>query len=176
MTARDCRTVFKGRIITVTVEAVDLPNGAHLEMEIIRHPGGAAVVALNASGHVCLLYQYRHAVDGWLWELPAGKIEPGASPLQTAHHELEEEAGIRADHWRELGSVVSSPGVFNERIHLFLATGLQEVVHEAEPHEVFERHWIPYEEALAWALQGRIEDAKSVAALVRAREYVTGSG
>ncbi len=156
----------------MAVETVSLPNGTRLEMEIVRHPGGAAVVALNEQGQVCLLYQYRHAVGGWLWELPAGKIEPGESPLETACHELEEEAGVHAGCWRELGSIVSSPGVFNERIHLFLATGLREVAHEAEIHEVFERHWVPFGEALAWARQGRIQDAKSVAALFRAREHV----
>jgi len=172
MTAGECRTVFKGRIITVTVEAVDLPNGSHLEMEIIRHPGGAAVVALNESGHVCLLYQYRHAMGGWLWELPAGKIEHGESPLQTARHELEEEAGVSATAWRELGTIVSSPGVFNERVHLFLATGLRDGRQKAEKNEVFERHWIPFDEALAWVQEGKVEDAKSVAALFRARRHV----
>lgn len=172
MTVRACRTVFKGRIITVSVEAVDLPNGSHLEMEIIRHPGGAAVVAINASDHVCLLYQYRHAAGGWLWELPAGKIEHGEPPLRTARHELEEEAGVRAENWRELGEVVSSPGVFNERVHLFLATGLSGATRRAEEHEVFERHWVPYKEALAWARQGKIQDAKSVAALFRAQPHI----
>ncbi len=172
MSFQESKTVFRGRIITVSVEGIELPNGKHLEMEIVRHPGGAAVVALNQSGCICLLHQYRYAVGGWIWELPAGKIEQGASPLQTAQHELGEEAGVSALNWQNLGEIISSPGVFNEKVYLFLATDLQDVSHSAEEHEVFERHWVPYEEALHWALSGKLNDAKSIAALFRSREYI----
>jgi ADP-ribose pyrophosphatase len=163
------REIFKGRIIRFTVETVELPNGAEAELEIVHHPGGAAVVALDAEQRVCLLRQYRHAAGGWLWELPAGKLDPGEAPLVTAQRELEEEAGMRASQWRELGRIVSSPGVFTEVIHLFLADHLSAVPAAVEAHEVIEVHWRSWHEALRMAETGEIEDAKSIAGLFRAR-------
>src|SRR5580700_4460862 len=93
-------------------------------LEVVHHPGGAATVALDGEERICLLRQYRYVAGGWLWELPAGKLEPDEPPLATAQRELAEEAGVRARHWRSLGTVLSSPGVFTERLHLFLARGI----------------------------------------------------
>src|SRR3989304_680585 len=93
------RMIFKGRIIRLTLDTVQLPNGATAGLEIVHHPGGAAVVALDAAGRVCLLRQYRHAAGGWMWELPAGKLDGGEPPLTTAQRELQEEAGLHAAHW-----------------------------------------------------------------------------
>jgi len=162
------RTIFEGRIIRLTLDTVQLPNGATAELEIVHHPGGAAVVALNAGGRVCLLRQYRHAAGGWLWELPAGKLDDGEAPLLCAQRELEEEAGMRAGDWQSLGKIVSSPGVFTEVIHLFLARTLTAVPTRAEDHEVIEVHWFPWSEALHMAQAGEIEDAKTLAGLLRA--------
>jgi len=162
------RTIFEGRIIRLTLDTVQLPNGATAELEIVHHPGGAAVVALNAEGRVCLLRQYRHAVGGWLWELPAGKLDGGEAPLLCAQRELEEEAGMQAGNWQSLGKIVSSPGVFTEVIHLFLARTLTAVPARAEDHEVIEVHWFPWSEALHMAQAGEIEDAKTLAGLLRA--------
>jgi ADP-ribose pyrophosphatase len=117
------REVFRGRVTRLSVDTVELPNGHRADLEILHHPGGAAVVALDAQQRVCLLRQYRHAVGGYIWELPAGRLEPGEPPLETARRELAEEAGVAADRLSPLGVSVSSPGVFTERIHLFLATG-----------------------------------------------------
>src|SRR5258708_35582252 len=90
------RTVFTGRVITVNVETVRLPNGHRAELEIVHHPGGAAVVAIDAELRVCLLRQYRHAIGGWVWELPAGKLEPPEPAPHTARREVLEEAGVEA--------------------------------------------------------------------------------
>lgn len=162
------RTVFRGRVITVHVETVMLPNGVTEELEIIRHPGGAAVVALDADDRVCLLRQFRHAAGGWLWELPAGKLDGGEPPLSAAQRELAEEAGVSALDWQPLGTVISSPGVFTEVVHLFLARKLKQQTAAPEAAEVFATSWIPLEEALARALDGDITDGKTVIALCRA--------
>lgn len=159
---------FKGRVVQVDVERVQLPNGAIADLDIIHHPGGAAVVALDERGQICLLRQFRHAANGWLWELPAGKIDNREPPLQTAQRELEEEAGCIASQWCSLGDVVSSPGVFTEVIHLFLATGLRQVGAKLEEHEVLEVHWKPLDEAVRMACSGEIRDGKSLVGIFRA--------
>jgi 8-oxo-dGTP pyrophosphatase MutT (NUDIX family) len=162
------RLIYQGRIVRLALESVRLPNGALAELEIVHHPGGAAVVALDAQRRVCLLRQYRHAAGGWLWELPAGKLDAGEAPLATAERELEEEAGMRAKHWESLGRIVSSPGVLTEVIHLYLARELTPTPAHAEDHEVIEIHWFPWEEVLRMAQGGDIEDAKTLAGLWRA--------
>lgn len=159
---------YRGRVVDVDVESVRLPGGVEAELELVRHPGGAAVVAVDAGQQVCLLRQYRHAAGGWLWELPAGKRDRGEDPEETARRELAEEAGLRARTWSGLGDILSSPGVFTEVIHLYLARDLQAVERCPEPHEVFEVHWLALREAAAWALDGRIRDAKTVIGLCRA--------
>ena len=165
------RRIYSGRVVTLDVAEVRLPNGHVATLEIVGHPGGAAVVAVNAAGEVCLLRQYRHAAGGWLWEVPAGKLD-GKTPDATARAELAEEAGLVATDWQSLGHVVSSPGVFREVVHLFLARGLASVAAAPEREEVFEIHWVPIAEAVERALHGDIVDAKSVVALLRAVDRV----
>jgi ADP-ribose pyrophosphatase len=164
--------IFRGRVITVNIEHVELPNGHSADLEIIHHPGGAAVVAVDDQQRVCLLRQFRHAANGWLWELPAGKIDNCEPPLSTAHRELEEEAGVIATSWRSLGDYVSSPGVFTETVHLFLATGLRHVPANLEQHEVLEVHWKPFEVVLAMAHSGELRDGKSLVGIFRASKYL----
>ncbi len=159
--------IFQGRVIDVVLETVELPNERQVELEIVRHPGGAAAVALDEQGRVCLLRQYRHAGGGWLWELPAGKIDPGEEPLATATRELEEEAGVRAADWTDLGPMHSSPGVFTEVIHLWLARRLEIQPHTQEQDEVIEIHWLPLNQALDWCSDGTITDAKTLVGLYR---------
>lgn len=160
--------IYAGKIIRLTLDTARLPNGTTAKMEIVHHPGGAAVVALDAENRVCLLRQYRHAAGGWLWELPAGKLDNAEAPLLCAQRELEEEAGMRAADWQSLGKIVSSPGVFTEVIHLYLARALSAVPTRMEAHEVIEVHWLPWNEALRMAQSGEIEDAKTLAGLLRA--------
>jgi len=162
------RVIYEGKIIRLTLDTVQLPNGATAELEIVHHPGGAAVIALDAENRVCVLRQYRHAAGGWLWELPAGKLDNGEAPLLCAQRELEEEAGMQAADWQSLGKIVSSPGVFTEVIHLYLARALSAVPTRREEHEVIEVHWLPWSEALRMAQTGEIEDAKTLAGLLRA--------
>jgi 8-oxo-dGTP pyrophosphatase MutT (NUDIX family) len=169
MSVENLRTVFRGRVITVNVETVRLPNGHVTDLEIIHHPGGAAIVAIDAARKVCLIRQYRHAVGGWVWELPAGKLEPDEPALETARRELIEESGTTAQSWQPLGIYVSSPGVFTEIVHLFLARGLNSAKMSHEAGEVIEVHWVPLEDACARALDGDINDGKTALGLLRAR-------
>ena len=170
------KSIYRGQVIDVGLDRIELPNGQQAELEIVRHPGGAAVVALDANQRVCLLRQYRHAAGGWLWELPAGKIDPGEAPFSTARRELEEEAGVVADTWLPLGHMHSSPGVFTEVIHLYLARGLRSVGHDHEDHEIIAIHWIPFEEALRRANDGALTDAKTLIGLFRAAAHLHGAG
>jgi 8-oxo-dGTP pyrophosphatase MutT (NUDIX family) len=159
---------FRGRVITVSTDDVVLPNGHRAALEVVRHPGGAAVVAVDSERRVCLLRQYRYVADGWIWELPAGKLEPDEPPLETARRELIEEAGVSASHWESLGTTLSSPGVFSEVLHLFYATGIEPSTAAHEHAEVIEVHWIAFAEAYEWAMNGQICDAKTIIALARA--------
>jgi ADP-ribose pyrophosphatase len=168
MTILEIKPVFSGRVIRVNVERVQLPNSSIADLEIIHHPGGAAVVAVDAEHNVCLLRQFRHAANGYLWELPAGKIDNKEPPLQTAQRELTEEAGARAQQWESLGDYVSSPGVFTEVVHLFLATDLTHGSAGLEEHEVIEVLWKPFGEVLRMAVEGEIRDGKSVVGIFRA--------
>lgn len=166
--------LYRGRIIQLELIETELPNGAAAKLEIVRHPGGSAVVALDAESRVCLLRQYRYAFDDWLWELPAGKIDTGEQPLGTAQRELGEEAGLAARHWTALGKIISSPGVFTEIVHLYMARQLSPLplAHEAE--ELIEIHWLPLDAAWQRAMQGEIHDAKTVIGLCRAHALLTG--
>ncbi|MGE0583296.1 MAG: NUDIX domain-containing protein [Steroidobacteraceae bacterium] len=163
-------TKFRGRIVTGNIEEVELPNGQRVTLDIIHHPGGAATAAVDVDQRVCLLRQYRHAAGGWVWELPAGKLEPGEPPLATAQRELIEEAGARAAHWESIGTVLSSPGVFTETVHLFLATGLEPAVQDTEHGELLEVHWVSLAEACRRALAGEVNDGKTCVGLLRAAE------
>jgi 8-oxo-dGTP pyrophosphatase MutT (NUDIX family) len=168
MTLQSRTNHFRGRVVYVTVDDVLLPNGHRAELEVVHHPGGAAVVALDAQARVCLLRQYRYVASGWLWELPAGKLEPHEDPQATAQRELAEEAGARATQWRSLGSYLSSPGVFTEVIHLYLATEVLPAATAHEASEVIEVHWVPFDAARRWALDGTIRDGKTCLGLLRA--------
>ena len=172
MTIEKVTAVFSGRVLQLNIEQVRLPNDHVATLEIVHHPGGAAVVALDEANRICLVRQYRHAAGGYIWELPAGKIDNNDPPLQTAQRELEEEVGRRAREWRSLGDYLSSPGFLTEVVHLFLATGLTEVPSRLEEGELLEAHWLPFEQAMQMAHTGELRDGKSLAALLRASAYV----
>lgn len=166
------RNVYEGKVLKLNIECVKLPNGTVAELEIAHHPGGAVIVALDKDERVCLLRQFRHAVGGWITELPAGKIDNCEPPLECAMRELGEEAGVKARQWEPLGQLFSSPGVLTEVIHVFLARELAVCDTGAEPHEVFETSWVPLTEAAAQAADGRLQDAKTIAGLTWANTRV----
>jgi ADP-ribose pyrophosphatase len=162
------KPVYAGRIINLRIESITMPNGVRVELEIVRHPGGAAIVALDSDNRVCLLRQYRHAAGGWIWELPAGKLEAGEAAETTAARELVEEAGLHAARWERLGELIATPGFCDEIIHLFLARDLTDVQSQPEEHELFELHRIPLEAAIGLVHDGTIYDAKTMLGLMLA--------
>lgn len=166
----DEKLIYQGRVIRLNIERVALPNQHVADLEIIHHPGGAAIVALDEQQRVCLLHQYRHAAGGYIWELPAGKIDNREPPLHTAQRELVEEAGRSAQQWHYLGEYLSSPGVFTEVIHLYLATGLTQVASQPEDHEVFHAEWCPFDEVLQMAYRGELRDGKSLVGMFLANQ------
>jgi len=160
-----------GKIVSLTEEQLTLPNGKEVTFEFVHHPGGSAVVSLNDKNQICLLRHYRPVANGWLWEIPAGKRDNEEDPMDTATRELREEAGMLAAQWQSLGAVYSSPGVFTEVIHLYLATELTDVGNAPDEDELFEVHWVPLEKAVQMATEGEITDAKTIIALLRTAAY-----
>lgn len=167
MPAKDRVLRYRGRFFVLNEERVRLPNGHVADLEVVRHPGAAAVVAEDRFGRLCLLRQYRHAAGGWLWEVPAGKLDGDEAPEQAARRELAEEAGIAAEHWAPLGSILPSPGFCDERIFLYHATDVRPVPTAREPAEVLEVHWLSPEQLRLMAASGEIDDAKTLATLLR---------
>lgn len=160
--------IYHGAVVNLGLETIELPTGELLTLEIVRHPGGAVILAVDNHGRVCLLRQYRHAVGGWIWELPAGVIENGEEPIATARRELREEAGLEANDWIALPSILPTPGFCSEELFLYLARDLREVSAHPSADEQIEVHWKPMEETLAMAVDGRIRDAKTIVAVFRA--------
>jgi ADP-ribose pyrophosphatase len=164
--------IYQGRVLQLGIESLTLPNGKSLELEVVRHPGGAAVVALDHQDQVCLLRQYRHAGGGWIWELPAGRLEADEPPHTTAARELVEEAGLQANRWDTLGKTLVTPGYSDEVIYLYLARELARVPAQPEEHELFEVHWIPFDQALEQVHDGTILDAKTMLGLTLAGKFI----
>ena len=161
------KLIHHGSLIAMYKERVDFPNGGHTYFDIVKHPGGAVIAAINDNNEICLLQQWRHAMQRNIWELPAGCLEPEESPLETAKRELEEEAGVIADTWQDLGIICSSPGFSNEILHLYAARELRPGVVKLDDAEQLEAHWVPLTKARGMAKTGEIIDAKTLALLFR---------
>jgi ADP-ribose pyrophosphatase len=159
------RVLFDGRVGSFGLDEVTLPSGRHVTLELLRHPGAAAVVPFLDDGRILLLHQYRYAAGGNIWEIPAGKLEAGEAPEVCAARELEEETGFRAGRLVRVGEILTSPGFTDERIHLFCAYDLTPGNTAHEPAEVIEVHKIPFDQAMDMITSGEIIDAKSIVAL-----------
>jgi ADP-ribose pyrophosphatase len=170
------RRVYAGRLLNVEADTIRTPNGTQLELEMIRHPGAAAVVPLLSDPGsddpiVLLLRQYRYAARDMLWEIPAGVLEPGESPADCARRELLEEAGARADRIEHLTTIYTTPGFTDERIHLFMATGVRAGAATPQPDELIEVQPQPLSRVLQMVRDGQIADAKSIVALLYMAGY-----
>lgn len=161
------KLIHKGNLLEVHSERVDFPTGGHTYFDIVKHPGGAVIAAINDDNEICLLKQWRHALGQTIWELPAGCLEPGEPPMETAKRELEEEAGVKAKQWRDLGKISSSPGFSNEMLYLYEARELSEGTLKLDDAEQLTAHWLPIQKVLEMAREGEIIDAKTLAVLFR---------
>jgi ADP-ribose pyrophosphatase len=160
-------TIFSGLVIDIEQMEVEIGRKGRHTYQIIRHPGGAGVLPLHGDGTVSLIRQLRPAVDVFMLEIPAGRLSPDEAPVDCARRELQEETGITADKLIPLGFVYSSPGVFDEVVHLFAAFGITQGAARPEADEEIEVVRLPLVEALQMACDGRISDAKTLAALYR---------
>jgi ADP-ribose pyrophosphatase len=166
--------IYKGRVVNLSLDSVVLPNGNQTDLEMIRHPGAAVVLPVERGedgvDYALLVRQYRYAADGWLLEVPGGKLDGPEDPEVCARRELAEEIGQEAMELIGLGSILTTPGFTDERIWLYLARELRAIPGGSalEADEVLELERIPLSEAVSRAIEGDIVDAKTVAALLRA--------
>lgn len=169
-------TLYTGKIFALRRDQVRMPGGATAVREVVEHYGAVAVVALNDDNEIAMVYQYRHAFGRRLWELPAGLLDvAGEPPQRTAARELQEEAGLKADTWRVLVDLDSTPGFSDESVRVYLATGLNEVARPEAHHEEADMtmRWYPLEEATGMVLRGEIVNAIAVAGILAAHVVAT---
>lgn len=166
--------VFDGRLLKVFRDQVELAGGGTSVRELVRHPGGAAVVALDGEGNVYLERQFRYPYHKVVTEIPAGKLEPGEDPADAIRRELSEEIGAQAGRWDSLGYIMPSVGYTDEMLYLYLARELTFGDRHLDQGEFLEPFKLPFGEALAQAADGRINDAKTLAALFRADRLMKG--
>jgi len=171
------RRIYTGRVVRLDVDTVRFPDGSTGELELIRHPGAAAIVpcASDPPGTdptILLIRQYRYATGGQLWEIPAGTLDPGEDPEACARRELLEETGVTATRLQRLTSIWTTPGFTNEVIHLYLATGLTTGEPSRERDEFIEVVPQPLSRVLELIREGEIRDAKTVVAILYMAGFV----
>ena len=159
------KNIYTGIVVSLNIDTVTLPNGLTVDLEVVRHPGAAAVVPLKDDGMVVLIRQFRHAAGGFIYEIPAGKLDPGEDPIACAARELEEEIGYKAGKFELLSSIFTAPGFTDEVIHVYKATGLMAGRQQLDRDEVLEVIEMPLLEAIRLIETGAIRDAKSIVGL-----------
>lgn len=158
--------IYEGRIITLRLDTVELPDKKYAKREIVEHPGAVAIIPVTEDNEVILVKQFRKAAEKYLLEIPAGKIEIGEDPVTCATRELKEETGYSAKEIKYLFEIYTSPGFSNEKIHLFLAKGLTEGEAEPENDEYIEVEKIKLNELLDMINDGEITDSKTIVGIL----------
>lgn len=166
--------VFDGRVVKLYLDTVRLPDGREATWERVAHPGAVGMVPLTGEGEVVMVRQYRHAVGGVLLEIPAGKLDSGQTPEETARRELAEEVGMRAGELVKLAEFYNSPGFSGEYFHLYLARDLAPTDGEPEPDEFLEIVRVGLDRAIAMISTGQVIDAKSIIGLALTRMFLRG--
>lgn len=167
-------SVFQGKLLHVMCDTVRLPNGRESTREYILHPGASMIIAMADDNTIVLERQYRYPLGRHFIELPAGKIDAGENPMDTAKRELHEECGYVAREWRHLTTLHPCIAYANERIELYLARDLAAVERQLDDGEFLEVLHVPVTEALAWVRDGRITEAKAVTGLLWAEKILRG--
>ena len=162
-------TAFQGCLLRLDVDQVELPDGNTAPREYIRHPGGVGVVALTENNEVLLVRQYRYPYGEILTEIPAGKRDPGEDPLTTGMRELEEETGYRAANYVSLGCMYPTPGCCDEKVYIYLATGLTQSEAHLDADEFLDVERCPLDEMVARVLAGEITDAKTQIGILKTK-------
>lgn len=160
------RRIYDGKVLALDVDEVQEPEGVRAMREVVRHRGSVAALPVQGDGRVVLVRQYRYAVDERVWEIPAGRLDPGETPAEGARRELEEELGLRASALDPLLVFYTTPGFCDERLHLFRASGLTEGTPRPEADERIERGTFTLEEARAMIGRGELRDGKTLLALL----------
>ncbi|AZR73437.1 ADP-ribose pyrophosphatase [Anoxybacter fermentans] len=162
----ESREIFKGKMINLRLDTVELPNGKISTREVVEHPGAVAVVALTSEEKVLLVRQYRKACEEELLEIPAGKLDPGEDPDDAAIRELEEETGYRAESLKKLVSCYTSPGFADEMVHIYLAENLTPTSQATDEDEFLSIHHFSWQEIIEMLKRGELKDAKTVTGLL----------
>ncbi len=161
--------IYAGRVVTLHVDTVELPDGGTSIREIVDHPGGVAILALDGENRVSVVRQYRYAFGRTMLEIPAGKREAGEEPFLTAQRELQEEVGATAADWQALGTLIPSPGCYGETLHLYLARELTFGATNPDEDEFLECERMAFDELYRLCMDGTVQDAKTVAAVLKVK-------
>lgn len=161
-------TLFKTRVFRLVEENITLENGVNTTVNIIRHPGAAAIVPMIDQDTLLLIKQYRHALSDFIWEIPAGTRDPDENFLTCAQRELTEETGFVGHNWHKLGQITPVPGYSDECVHLFLASDLTPAVQNLDRDELLNVHKVPFNEAMEMVSSGMIQDGKTICGLYMA--------
>ena len=169
-------TLHQGRVFNIVKENYTLENGVTSDMDFIQHPGAAAMVPMLNEHEVILIKQYRHAIREFIWEIPAGTLDPDELPLSCAKRELIEEIGYSATDWHQLATITPLPGCSDERIHIFLAMDLRPAAQHLDDDEMINVHKMNLSEALKMIPAGEIRDGKTISGLFLASHWITRKG
>ena len=165
-------STYQGVVVDLTEDIVSLPNGATSVREVVHHPGGVCVAAVDDEQNVFVVRQWRYPFGRELLELPAGKLEKGEDPLPAAVRELSEETGLEADSWQDMGCIYVSPGISTEKLYLYLATGLHQGQAHPDPNEFLDVEKMPLSQLADMALEGTVHDAKTVVGALKALSFL----
>jgi ADP-ribose pyrophosphatase len=169
------KRLYKGKVFNLIVDQIEYPNGRRATREVAEHPGGAVVLAMFPDERIILVRQFRHPLGDFLYELPAGKLDPNEDPAICAARELEEETGYKAKNWKKLTAIYTSPGFCTERLHIFLATDLSRSVagqRLEEGEQSLTVEVVPLSEAIEMIEREEIVDGKTICGILIAERLL----